>query len=61
MRMNDNMTTQYIVGCQSGRGMINIGTDHIGKRFSRAVWQDGRIVFTPIIKAIDITETSTRD
>ena len=44
------MIPKYIVGLQSGRGMINIGTDNVGKYYTRSVWQDGRVVFTPVVR-----------
>ena len=51
-QQDDNMKTKepknYRVGAQGGRGMINIGKEHIGKLFHRTIMEDGVVLFVEV-------------
>lgn len=34
----------YRAGAQGGRGVIDIGKDNIGKRYTRTIWKDGTTI-----------------
>lgn len=38
----------YRAGAQGGRGVIDIGKDNIGKRYTRATWKDGSIMYKEV-------------
>lgn len=53
-QQDENMKTKepkkYRAGAQGGRGMINIGKEHIGKSFYRTTEADGSISFIEVTK-----------
>ena len=37
--------TEYVVGKHGERGVLNVGKELIGNRYTRQYWKDGSIVF----------------
>ena len=46
------MPHHYKVGTHGARTVINMPSNTAGQRYSRQVWKDDRVVFTPVKEAI---------